>query len=158
MKQENPGTIIVSSPSRIVEIFNEYLSEFKELLSFAHSLKMTYDNFGHFEDLSIHSDENGDDVPLAKFRDNDLGGLEIYEKNGIRILNPKEKIEEMYGEDSGILFADGYDSAIVGVSSQAGGAPVVVYDSEKVIEILMERDGMDREDAEEFFSFNVESA
>jgi hypothetical protein len=36
--------------------------------------------------------------------------------------------------------------------------PIVVYDSAKVIDILIERDGMTHEEAEEFFSFNIEGA
>jgi hypothetical protein len=49
------------------------------------------------------------------------------------------------------------DAAIVGLVSAFGKEPVVCYDREKVIEILME-DGMDEEEAEEFFSFNIEGA
>ena len=47
------------------------------------------------------------------------------------------------------------DAAIVGlVSSFGSGDPVVCYDRSKVIAILM-KDGMDEEEAEEFFEFNV---
>ncbi|KVP16952.1 hypothetical protein [Burkholderia ubonensis] len=50
------------------------------------------------------------------------------------------------------------DAAIVGLVSGCGKEPVVCYDREKVIQVLMERDGMDRDEAEEFFSFNIEGA
>lgn len=47
------------------------------------------------------------------------------------------------------------DAAIVGLVSSCGsGDPVVCYDRSKVIAILMQ-DGMDEEEAEEFFEFNV---
>jgi hypothetical protein len=49
------------------------------------------------------------------------------------------------------------DAAIVGLVSGFGKEPVVCYDRDKVIEILMQ-DGMDEEEAEEFFSFNIEGA
>ena len=35
---------------------------------------------------------------------------------------------------------------------------MAVYDYEKCIQVLVERDGMTREDAEEFFDFNVVGA
>lgn len=50
------------------------------------------------------------------------------------------------------------DEAIVGLVSGFGKEPVVCYDRDKVIEILMRDDGMDEEEAEEFFSFNIEGA
>lgn len=50
------------------------------------------------------------------------------------------------------------DAAIVGLVSGCGKEPVVCYDRDKVIQVLMEQDGMAREEAEEFFSFNIEGA
>lgn len=47
--------------------------------------------------------------------------------------------------------------ALIGLVHGFGKEPVVCYDRAKVIEILM-RDGMDEEEAEEFFSFNIEGA
>jgi len=47
----------------------------------------------------------------------------------------------------------------VGVGVQGGKHnPVVVYDRERCIEILMARDGMSEDEAEEFFCFNTEGA
>ena len=60
--------------------------------------------------------------------------------------------------DEELLTADGLDDAIIGIGSRCGQLPVVVYDSAKVIDILIERDGMSHEEAEEFFSFNIEGA
>ena len=51
--------------------------------------------------------------------------------------------------------ADGFDDAIIGMAERFGQLPVVAYDKGKCIQILMERDGMDYEGAEEFFIFNV---
>ena len=56
-----------------------------------------------------------------------------------------------------LLFADGYDEAILGIAELNGNA-CVVYDRAKVIKILRSRDGMTRADAEEFFSYNVAGA
>jgi hypothetical protein len=51
-----------------------------------------------------------------------------------------------------LLFADGFDEAILGVVQQFHRY-IVLYDREKCIEILM-KDGT-REEAEEYFEFNV---
>lgn len=58
------------------------------------------------------------------------------------------------------LTADGFEEAFVGLSYpwQANRLPVAVYDYHKVIDILMERDGMDYEGAVEFFEFNIAGA
>jgi len=65
----------------------------------------------------------------------------------------REEIEENYSEDK-LLFADGFDDAIVGVSHQFNSLSVA-YDKDKCIDILMARDKMTRDDAEEYFNFNV---
>ena len=57
--------------------------------------------------------------------------------------------------DEKILKADGYDDAVIGVCSGCGQPDRLVYDREKIIEILMARDGMDYEEAEEYFGFNI---
>ena len=57
----------------------------------------------------------------------------------------------------GLLFAEGYDDAIVGIGDRNGGE-IVVYDAVKVLRILRRRDSMSFEEAEEFFSFNVAGA
>ena len=55
-----------------------------------------------------------------------------------------------------ILLADGFEEAFMGLASRFGfEQPVAAYDYEKCIDILMTRDGMDREEAEEYFDFNV---
>jgi hypothetical protein len=53
------------------------------------------------------------------------------------------------------LLADGYEDAIVGIAERCGQPVLVVYDAAKCIQILMDRDGMSKEEAEEFFSFNT---
>jgi len=61
-------------------------------------------------------------------------------------------------DDEGLLLADGLDDAIIGVGVRCSQPNVVVYSHEKVIEILMTRDGMTHEEAEEFFDFNISGA
>lgn len=58
----------------------------------------------------------------------------------------------------GAMTLDGFDDAIIGVGSRINLGPVFVYDREKIIEILMARDGMEYEEADEYVSFNIEGA
>ena len=64
------------------------------------------------------------------------------------------KISEEYPE---LLKADGLDDAIIGVV-QRMGIQAICYDEDKVLEILMERDGMTLEEAIEYFDFNIAGA
>jgi len=56
------------------------------------------------------------------------------------------------------LLADGFEDAFMGHVARFGMQPVALYDREKCIQILMNRDGMTYEGAEEFFVFNVEGS
>ena len=71
-------------------------------------------------------------------------------------MNIKSDIES--DTDSEMLVTDGLDEAILGVAYRAGSDPVMAYDISKIIKILMERDGMSREEAVEFYGFNIEQA
>lgn len=63
--------------------------------------------------------------------------------------------EWIAGYDGDALLADGFEAAIIGVAERCSQPPLVVYDAERCIEILMQRDGMSYDDAHEYFSFNV---
>ena len=69
--------------------------------------------------------------------------------------NISEFIENCLHDDEQILLADGFEDAFVGIGRQFG-KPVAIYERSKCIEILMEN--MSEDEAEEYFSFNVESA
>ena len=53
------------------------------------------------------------------------------------------------------LICDGFDEAIIGMAERINLGPVVAYSTEKIVEILMTRDGMEYEDALEYFNFNI---
>jgi hypothetical protein len=57
-----------------------------------------------------------------------------------------------------VMLADGFEDAFLGVCEIFGRSPVVAYDKDKCIEVLVERDGMEYEEAVEFFDFNVAGA
>lgn len=54
-----------------------------------------------------------------------------------------------------MLLADGFELALLGHVLQNNGSQVACYNRDSCIEILVTRDGMTHEDAEEFFEFNV---
>lgn len=54
-----------------------------------------------------------------------------------------------------MMRAVGLDDAIIGVGQRCGDVNVIVYDSQKIVDILVERDGMNREEAWEYFEFNI---
>jgi len=64
----------------------------------------------------------------------------------------RERVAESNPE---ALFADGFEDAIIGVAERCGQPTLVVYDCDKCIRVLMERDGMEWDEAEEFFQFNT---
>ena len=62
------------------------------------------------------------------------------------------ELENLFPE---ALFADGFDEAIMGWEASSC---VVVYDYLKCMNILMERDGMAKQEAHEYMEFNVINA
>jgi hypothetical protein len=63
--------------------------------------------------------------------------------------------EDLAELDPDILFADGFDEALIGVVERACQPTIALYDRDKCIAILMKRDKMSDEEAVEFFEFNV---
>jgi hypothetical protein len=69
--------------------------------------------------------------------------------------NVERFLEWVSGWNDEALLADGFEDAIVGICERFGAVPVVAYDRDKCIEILMDRDGMDDEQAVGYFEVNV---
>jgi len=70
-------------------------------------------------------------------------------------MNKQDKmlmIKDML-EEHNCLIPDGYDNAIIGISQCS--TPKAVYDTNKCIKILIERDKMSEQEALEYFEFNV---
>ena len=67
----------------------------------------------------------------------------------------KLTIDEIAEINPEAMLADGFDDAILGMCIQFGAEPLVAYDYEKCVEILIERDGMTRIEAIDFIQFNV---
>ena len=80
-----------------------------------------------------------------------------------QIVNEHKKSEEKaYSENCDLiaemnpeaLLADGYEKALIGYDKEGRA----VYDAHECLSILVWRDGMSAEEAEEFFEFNTLSA
>lgn len=64
--------------------------------------------------------------------------------------------EAMEDVNPAAMYIDGMDDAIVGYATQWGSPALVVYDADKIVEILSKEMGY--EDAMEFFQHNIECA
>jgi hypothetical protein len=64
--------------------------------------------------------------------------------------------KEMFDEE--VLFLEGFDDAIIGQCSRINLGPVAAYNVEKILQIMIERDGMTYEDAYEYYEYNIRGA
>ena len=64
--------------------------------------------------------------------------------------------EELVKLDPELLFADGFDDCIVGLTISSEGLPVVIYSRNAVIDKLAEE--MSEDEAWEYFDFNIACA
>lgn len=60
--------------------------------------------------------------------------------------------------DETFLRADGFDNAIIGIGNQFANENVLIYSADKIIDIMMKRDGMTGEEALEYFEYNIKGA
>ena len=72
-------------------------------------------------------------------------------------MNPLQTItlEILRDENPDALLADGFEEAFVGICRRFGQPPLAAYDRGRCIDVLMARDGMSEDEAEEFFEYNV---
>lgn len=70
----------------------------------------------------------------------------------------KRFIEDNFEDANGAAMPLGFANAFVGISYDERSRPVMVYDQNICIKILMDRDEMTYEEAVEFFEFNVSGA
>lgn len=67
----------------------------------------------------------------------------------------RKKIDELLAyEEEPILLMDGFDAAFIGLTQRINEPKLAVYAWEKMVDVLMTRDGMDYEDAVEYISYN----
>jgi hypothetical protein len=67
----------------------------------------------------------------------------------------RKKIDDLLAaEDEPILLMDGFDAAFIGLTQRINEPKLAVYSWDKMVDVLMTRDGMDYEDAVEYISYN----
>ena len=66
--------------------------------------------------------------------------------------------EEVAEINPDALMCDGFNEAIIGLGERINLGPVVAYSVEKIIDIMMQRDGMTYEDAAEYYDYNIRGA
>lgn len=94
---------------------------------------------------------------MADTRSSPCDGLEIPQRRASDIkprMTPRDIAHIIAAIDEDALFAEGFQDALIGYV-QIFNKIVALYDREKCICLLMRRDGMTFEDAEEYFCFNV---
>lgn len=67
----------------------------------------------------------------------------------------KRFLEDNFDAIDGAAIPIGFANAFIGVNYDERGRPVLVYDTWKCVQIMMQRDEMTEEEATEFFEFNV---
>ena len=71
-------------------------------------------------------------------------------------MNTREAFSYL-NEDMLFMDPPKFDEAIIGYVERAAGQPVICYDKDKVLKILME-DGMDWDEALEYYEYNIVGA
>ena len=101
-------------------------------------------NFRHkfFEDLKNLRANTGESMDI---RD------QIKQDRRKRLDELKQTISEHNPE---ARFADGFDNALMGYSSDMRA----IYSADQIVETLVERDGMTPDEAIEYFEYNIECA
>lgn len=67
----------------------------------------------------------------------------------------REQIEELLSENEDpILLMDGFDPAFIGLSKRINEPTLAVYSWEKMVDVLVNRDGMELDEAIEFIDYN----
>ena len=69
-----------------------------------------------------------------------------------KVMDIRERLTEDHGDD--LLFADGFDFAIIGVCIGHDSGRVV-YDARKMVRILSNEEEMTRDEAWEYLEFNT---
>lgn len=64
-------------------------------------------------------------------------------------------IDELRSANPDALLADGLDEALIGYTINTHSRHVAVYSAQKCVEVLMRRDGMTHDEADEFLEHNT---
>jgi len=74
------------------------------------------------------------------------------------VMNKTELESILHYMDEDIMTMDGFDEAFIGFSRRCGQPTLATYSFEKMLQVLIDRDGMDVQEAEEYISYNCVGA
>jgi hypothetical protein len=74
------------------------------------------------------------------------------------VMNKKELLNYLSYEDEEIMLMDGFEEAFIGLSKRCGQPTLATYSFIKMMEVLVERDDMTYEEADEYIMYNCEGA
>tara|TARA_R100000781_G_scaffold65974_1_gene41495 strand:+ start:5187 stop:5468 length:282 start_codon:yes stop_codon:yes gene_type:complete len=66
-----------------------------------------------------------------------------------------KRVLDSFDDGDKLIVLHGFSEALVGISEKFGEEPRLVYDKNKIIEILMEEDELSEEEAIEHFYYNI---
>lgn len=66
-----------------------------------------------------------------------------------------EWLQELGDEFPDMVVWEGFDSAIIGTGTRCGMETVLIYNFDKMVNILVKRDKMERMEAVEYLEFNL---
>lgn len=90
------------------------------------------------------------------FRYTDASELLVKEKG---MTTTREQISDYFEEmDESVLLMDGFEDAFIGYSQRINDPILAVYSYDKMVDVLMSRDGMDYDEATEYIDFNCVGA
>ena len=73
-------------------------------------------------------------------------------------MDAKDRLEFIEDNYPNVLIANGFDDAIIGIVERYGMNPVVLYNKDKCLKILQNRDGMSESEAIDFYYYNIVGA
>jgi hypothetical protein len=73
-------------------------------------------------------------------------------------MDEKDRLEFIEDNYPNALIANGFDDAIIGIVERYGMNPVVLYNKDKCLKILQNRDGMSESEAIDFYYYNIVGA
>ncbi len=79
-------------------------------------------------------------------------------KLGEMKMDAKDRLEFIEDNYPNALIANGFDDAIIGIVERYGMNPVVLYNKDKCLQILQNRDGMSESEAIDFYYYNIVGA
>ena len=77
----------------------------------------------------------------------------------IMTINLRDEISSKFEEmEENVLLMDGFEEAFIGYSQRINEPVLAVYSWEKMVDVLMTRDGMSDDEAIEYISYNCQGA